>query len=120
MTRGAALASQQTVGAVQQQQDLNAFAVVSAGASRAQLDAGPGPAVYSVAQRTLLQQQQQQLSSEPQHEQLEREPRRYIANHELVRTRSAGMQKEARRNPTILRKSEKNRPSSIYVLVLKQ
>ena len=72
------------------------------GSTRAQLDASGGAAVYSVTQRSLLQQQQQQ-----EHEQLEREPRRYVANHELVRTRSAGMQKEARRNPTILRKSKK-------------
>lgn len=52
-------------------------------------------------------------SLQGQHDQLEREPRRYggaagsnAAGDQLVRNRSGGTSKESRRNPTILRKSK--------------
>ncbi|TRY63414.1 hypothetical protein TCAL_02646 [Tigriopus californicus] len=103
LTRGAALASQQAEysamnpnsGRGSMASHLDSTGVVVTGSS-------PNPIAYSVGQRALLTGSNDGPPP-PQHEQLEREPRRYIANHELVRTRS-GTKDVNRRNPTILRK----------------
>eukprot|EP00095_Tigriopus_kingsejongensis_P011483 maker-scaffold626_size122949-snap-gene-0.34 protein:Tk11483 transcript:maker-scaffold626_size122949-snap-gene-0.34-mRNA-1 annotation:"ferm domain-containing protein 8" len=107
LTRGAALASQQAEFTA-----LNPPPNSLRGSMGGHLDpssvvvtgSGPNAAVYSVGQRAILGNVGNNDGPvQPQHEQLEREPRRYVANHDLVRTRS-GTKEVNRRNPTILRK----------------
>ena len=109
LTRGAALASQQVQPG--QPPEFGSLTVTpSRGSLGSHIDAAG--TVYSVSQRNIMTSSVTsgggiQVLPEQQHEQLEREPRRYVASHDLVRTRSALQPKESRRNPTILRKSKR-------------
>ena len=101
LTRGAALASQQAVGGPDYQ------SLPATGSARGSLASHldstgilPTSAVYSVTQRGIVPNQGLD------HEQLEREPRRYVAaGHEMALR--GPRSKEKMRNPTILRKSNK-------------
>ena len=157
LTRGAALASQQPiVGNGTEYQSLGSITPTAGSSARgslaSHLDAtgiaipppqvggnGGGGAIYSVTQRAPIGGNSQggQPQQSDQHDQLEREPRRYAApptgqHDQLVRASMAGGNvvggpgnsigarisvKEKTRNPTILRKSKYMRPNRAFCAV---
>ena len=142
LTRGAALASQQPIGGNgAEYQSLGSITPTAGSSARGslashldstgiaipppQVGSGVGGTIYSVTQRAPLggNSQSGQNQQSDQHDQLEREPRRYVSatggqHDQLVRanlvggtggninTRLGG--KDKARNPTILRKSKFN------------
>ena len=140
MTRGAALASQQPIGGNgTEYQSLGSITPTAGSSARGslashldstgiaipppQVGGGVGGTIYSVSQRAPLggNSQSGQGQQSEQHDQLEREPRRYVAtgggqHDQLVRANivgGTGSNINARlggkgkpRNPTILRKSK--------------
>ena len=139
LTRGAALASQQPIGGNgTEYQSLGSITPTAGSSARGslashldstgiaipppQVGGGVGGTIYSVTQRSPLggNSQNGQAQQSDQHDQLEREPRRYVAtaggqHDQLVRANIVGgtgsninarlSGKDKPRNPTILRKS---------------